>query len=127
MTWTDWYTDTMDIYRTVKTTQNNLTRNIREKVASAVPCRIYRKDSKSPVMNQTAAQLQQTSCLACGVDVDIRTGDELLLHRGAKLGHQTQEIRAFAGEPNPYYEPFGAVIPGLAHQELLLLQQEYIS
>ena len=31
-----------------------------------------------------------------------------------------------AGEPARFYEPFGAVIPGLAHQELALYQKEYL-
>ena len=26
-----------------------------------------------------------------------------------------------------YYEPFGAIIPGLAHQEIRLLQQERVT
>ena len=40
MLFDDWYTDTMDVYRTVKTTVGHITRESREKVnESAIPCR----------------------------------------------------------------------------------------
>ena len=39
---------------------------------------------------------------------------------------EVPDIRAFAADPNLYYEPFGAVIPGLAHQEIRLLQEERV-
>ena len=58
--------------------------------------------------------------------MDIRAGDELLIHRGAVLGKSRQTMRAFAGDPVYFYEPFGAVLPGLAHQEVGLLQKEYL-
>lgn len=51
---------------------------------------------------------------------------KLIIHRGKGLGRTQQTIRAFAGEAAHYYEPFGAVVPGLAHQELALLQKEYL-
>ena len=56
----------------------------------------------------------------------VRPGDELLIYRGRGLGQIHQPIRAFAGEPVYYHEPFGAVMPGLAHQEIVLLQKEYL-
>lgn len=126
MNWTDWYTDTMDVFRNEKVVTNNLTRMERRQVLSAVPCRVYRTQPKGPAMSQTAASIQQTDKLACGVDVDIRPGDELLLHRGSALGHIIPEERYFAGASDRYYEPFGAVMPGLAHQEISLLKQERV-
>lgn len=33
---------------------------------------------------------------------------------------------AYAANPNHFFEPFGAVIPGLAHQEIPLLQEERV-
>ena len=36
------------------------------------------------------------------------------------------DIRAFASGPNHFFEPFGAIMPGLAHQEIRLLQQERV-
>ena len=56
--------------------------------------------------------------------VDIQAGDQLIIHRGAGLGQTVPDIRAFAADPNLYFEPFGAVLPGLAHMEVRLLQQE---
>ena len=61
---------------------------------------------------------------AIGAGVDIQPGDQLIIHRGAVLGRTAPDIRAFAADPNYYFEPFGAIMPGLAHQEIRLLQQE---
>ena len=57
----------------------------------------------------------------------LQPGDEIIVKRGGRLGRQGPTIRAFAGDPNLYYEPFGAIIPGLAHQEIRLLQQERVT
>ena len=46
------------------------------------------------------------------------------VEKAARLGYALQETRYFAGDPDLYYEPFGAVLPGLAHQEITLLSQE---
>ena len=126
MNWTDWYTDTVDVRRDTKVADGNLTRHQRETVLAAVPCRIYQSDNKPINMTRTAADVQQNDRLACDVSVDIRAGDELIIHRGGRLGRAGPTIRAFAADPNLYYEPFGAVIPGLAHQEIRLLQQERV-
>ena len=56
----------------------------------------------------------------------IHEGDELVITRGGRLGHAVDVIRAFAGAPHIYYEPFGAVMPGLAHQEVKLLEEERV-
>ena len=77
-------------------------------------------------MSQDAASVTQADHLMLDNDVDVRAGDELIIHRGALVGGSTQEVRAFAADPNHYYEPFGAVIPGLAHQEVRVLQQERV-
>ena len=65
-------------------------------------------------MQPTAAAGVSEDKLACGNEVDIQAGDELLIHRGARLGEVRQTMRAFAGDPVHFYEPFGAVLPGLA-------------
>ena len=122
MNWGAWYTDTVDIYRVQATTNNNLTTHERALVKSGVPCRVYQNSPKTIHMEQTAANINDDSMLACDNGVDIRPGDELIIHRG-NLPHT---IRAFAGEPHYYTEPFGAVIPGLAHQQIKLLNQERV-
>ena len=126
MQWKDWYTDLMDIYRVTEVQDGALTRHEREQVAADIPCRIYRSDSKAVNMTQTAANVQQQDKLACDVSVDVRAGDELMIHRGKRIGKPGPTIRAFAGDPTLYYEPFGAIIPGLAHQEIRLLQEERV-
>lgn len=126
MQWKDWYTDLMDIYRVTEVQDGALTRHEREQVAADIPCRIYQSDSKAVNMTQTAANVQQQDKLACDVSVDVRAGDELMIHRGKRIGKPGPDIRAFAGDPTLYYEPFGAIIPGLAHQEIRLLQEERV-
>jgi hypothetical protein len=77
-------------------------------------------------MQPTAADSGSEDKLACDNAVDIQAGDELLVRRGGRLGEARQTLRAFAGDPVYFYEPFGAVLPGLAHQEVGLLQREYL-
>lgn len=127
MNFQDWYTDTVDIWRVTPTTTNGLTTNTREQIYTGIPCRIYQSDNQPINMDQSAAYVKQADRLMCDTSVDIRAGDQLIIHRGAGLGKTSQDIRAFAADPNLYFEPFGAVIPGLAHQEIRLLQQERVS
>ena len=126
MNFSDWYTDTVDIWRVVSKTNNNLTTQTREQLYTAIPCRIYQSDSQPINMDQAAAHIKQADRLMCDTSVDIQAGDQLIIHRGARLGKAAPDIRAFAADPNLYFEPFGAVIPGLAHQEVRLLQQERV-
>ena len=129
MDWTGWYTDTVDVYRTVQTASGALSKQIRKQVGGDIACRIYEDSAKPPAMTGQAAEIRQNSKLACANEVDIRSGDELIIHRGGALGRGsvTCDMRAFAGEPHYHFEPFGAVLPGLAHQEIVLLQQERIT
>lgn len=122
----NWYTDTADVFRAVCTKEGNLTRQDRIQVLEGIPCRVYRSDDRAISMSQTAASVKQESMLACDNAVDIRTGDELIIHRGGGLGEEVFDMRAFAGEAHYYFEPFGAVTPGLAHQEVRLLQEERV-
>ena len=126
MNFADWYTDLVDVWRVVDTKDGNLTRHERRQVSGGTPCRIYQSDSKAIQMNQQAAAVHQEDKLMCGTEADIQAGDELIITRGARLGKPGPVIRAFAADPNFYYEPFGAGLPGLAHQEIRLLQQERV-
>lgn len=126
MNFQDWYTDTVDIWRVVPTTANSLTTNTLTELYTAIPCRIYQSDSAPINMEQTAAYVKQADRLMCDISVDIQPGDQLIIHRGGGLGRTAPDIRAFAADPNLYFEPFGAVLPGLAHQEIRLLQQEIV-
>lgn len=124
MNFADWYTDTVDIWRAIPSTTNGLTTHTLTEMYTGIPCRIYQSDSQPINMEQTAAHVKQADRLMCGTTVDIRAGDQLIIHRGAGLGQTVSDIRAFAADPNLYFEPFGAVLPGLAHMEVRLLQQE---
>lgn len=126
MDYSQWYTDTVDVFRVVKTTEGNLTRQKREQILSGVPCRIYRASDRVPTMRSAAADIKQDQKIALDNSVDIRAGDELHITRGGMLGKGNEVLRAFAGTPHYYYEPFGAVIPGLAHQEIILLEEERV-
>jgi hypothetical protein len=126
MNFRDWYTDTVDIWRVSEVKDGALTRHERRQIAAGIPCRLYQMDGSRLRMEQTAAGIEQSDWLQCGNEVDILAGDELLIHRGAGLGEHIPDIRAFASEPNRFFEPFGAVLPGLAHQEVRLLQQERV-
>lgn len=126
MNFTDWYTDTVDVYRIQNQTTNNLTTQQRVPVSTGTPCRIYQSDNQPINMQQDAAYIKQADRLMCDPSVDIQPGDQLIIHRGAVLGQTTPDIRAFAADPNYYFEPFGAIMPGLAHQEIRLLQQEIV-
>lgn len=124
--YSDWYTDAMEIWRNVSTTINGLTKLTPQLIAENVPCRIYQTDDQPLKVEQTAAHILQNDKLMCDVNTDIKAGDRLIITRGGKLGYKPMTIRAFAAEPNHYYEPFGAVIPGLAHIEVRLLQEERV-
>ena len=126
MNWQDWYTDTMSIYRVQEVKDGSLTRHERAQVSENIPCRIYQSDNRPINMTQTASNVQQNDHLACDVSVDIHVGDELIVTRGGRLGKPGPTVRAFAADPNLYYEPFGAIIPGLAHQEIRLSQEERV-
>ena len=126
MNFSDWYTDTVDIWRVEPTTVNGLTTNTITQLYTGIPCRIYQSDNAPINMEQTAAHVKQADRLMCDTSVDIKPGDQLIIHRGAGLGQSIPNIRAFAADPNYYFEPFGAVLPGLAHMEVRLLQQERV-
>lgn len=126
MNYADWYTDSLTIFRVTSVKKGNLTTHDRTQIASGIPCRIYRENDHTINMQRTAAKISQSEKLALANDVDVKAGDELLITRGGMLGKSQEVVRAFAGEPSYYYEPFGAVIPGLAHQEITLLQEERV-
>lgn len=126
MNFPDWYTDVMDVYRVTQDKTSSVVRNTRTQVAEKVPCRIYMDSHPTPGMKRQAADFTQTMKIACSNDVDLRAGDEVIITRGGRLGYTSEVCRAFAGEPHKYYEPFGAVMPGLEHQEIALLQMERI-
>lgn len=126
MNFADWYTDLMDVWRVQTVMDGSLTRHERVQVYAGIPCRVYQSDNRAVNMTQTASDVHQEDRLACGLDADVQAGDELIITRGGKLGRPGPTIRAFASDPNLYYEPFGAIMPGLTHQEIRLMEQERV-
>lgn len=126
MNFADWFTDTFTIKRNVSVLDGNLTRMSLETQATDINGRVYNDSKANPAMKQTAADITQTVSLACDNAVDIKPGDELIITIGGRLGHTDEVYKARAGAPHHYYEPFGAVVPGLAHQEVSLLNMERI-
>ena len=126
MNFADWYTDLMDIYRVVPVKEGNLVHNERQLVSEHIACRIYQDSGGGPGFKRQAADVTQSFKLACHNHVDLRAGDELIITVGGKLGHFDEINRAFAGDPHHYYEPYGAVVPQLAHQQVDLQQMERI-
>ena len=124
MNYNDWYTDIMEIWRVESDVTDGLTTQKRVQVADNIRCRIYKTNSPHITMKQTAADTKRDSFIMCDTSVDVKKGDELIIHRGAALGQTVPVIRGFSGEPDYYFEPFGAVLPHLAHQEILLMEQE---
>lgn len=123
----DWYTDTVDVYRTEEKKDGSITRQVRVKVNdSPIPCRMYSPKNSGPSMTDTAAKILESEQLACDLDADIRAGDELMIIRGGNLGHAKQPVRYFAGDPVPYYDPVGGILTGLEHQEIGLLKENLI-
>ena len=127
----DWYTDRMDVYRVSAVRDGALTRHGRAPVLEGIPCRVFQLDAERLSVSQSAASAGKRSVgqgdwVQCANEADIRPGDELIIRRGVGPGRSVPEIRAFAGEPNYYFEPVGAVLPGLAHQEIPLMQEERV-
>ena len=127
MLFDDWYTDTMDVYRTVKTTVGHITRESREKVnESAIPCRVYETQLQGGNPQNTAAVDRKTDKLACPVDTDIKADDLIIVHRGALVGGNTEE-RYTAGKPQHFYDPVGMDVTGLSHMEVGLYADNIVN
>lgn len=122
-----WYTDTMDVYRTIDVTHGNVDGKERKLVLEKIPCRIYSVRKNGPQMRQTAAVVDSVDKLSCDLSVRIKAGDELHVVRGGRMGMQGEPERYFADEPHLYYDPVGGVLSGLEHQEVALLVEEIIS
>ncbi|MDR0905765.1 MAG: hypothetical protein LBN00_06285 [Oscillospiraceae bacterium] len=112
-----WYTDLMSIYRNTPYKEGNLTKQRRDEIQTAIPCRVYQKSASQLKMTVTAAEYNPSTMLACDNGVDIIPGDELHITRGGALGKTSTEVY-YAGQPDNYFEPFGGVLPGMAHQQV---------
>ena len=120
----NWYTDLLTISRNESYQDGNVTKQQRIEKANNIPCRVYRNSNPQTVMTETAAKVTYSDMLACENSVDIQAGDELSVIRGGGLGYANPPTVYFAGSPTPYYEPFGGIIPDLAHQQVPLTNEK---
>lgn len=120
-----WYTDQVEIYRVVASTEDELTRN-RRTLVDTKPCRVYTTQISGLVAGNVAAKVRREDKLSCELNVDIRSGDELIVTRGALMGHTDTE-RYFAGTVQKYYDPVGGGLTGLQHMEVGLLNDNIVN
>lgn len=121
-----WYTDVVDVWRNQPITTNGLTTNKTVEMYKSIPCRIFQSSDKAIKFTQQASEINDEKYLACDNNVDIKPGDMLLITRGGALGKETPVMRCYAESPEYFFEPFDNAMPGLAHQEIRLLEQERV-
>lgn len=112
-----WYTDLMDIYR-VTDTGGAVTRQTLTLIQSDVPCRVYSSQTNNLAINPTAATANKNDKLSCGVDVDVRAGDTLMITRGGALNRGRAPVRYIASQPQAFFDPVGGALTGLEHLEV---------
>ncbi|MDR0817957.1 MAG: hypothetical protein LBN43_00060 [Oscillospiraceae bacterium] len=122
----NWYTDTMRVCRDQDVPNGAVTNTARVEIMLGIPCRVYQNSKPNVKMSDNAADYAPSDKLACSNDVDIREGDEIWVTRGGRLGYANSEQRYYAGKAAKYYEPFGGVKMGLAHQEIPLSGEERV-
>lgn len=123
----NWYTDTFDAFRVVESLEGGITKHSREQVLFGVPCRVYNNPTPEPQMSETSATTSAGNTLCCDVDVDVRAGDEIIVHRSSRIKPQPiSNVRYFAGKPNVYVEPFGGIVANLEHTQVALYNEERI-
>lgn len=118
----DWYTDSMDVFRVSNVKEGSITKKVRNQVLKNLPCRIYNSSKPGPTFTETTANLAGQDKLACDVQWDIRSGDELLITRG-KTSDPTGSrppIRYFVGGIQYYYDNFADI----DHQEMTITSEE---
>lgn len=122
------YTDTFDVYRTVKVIENGITKQERVKVLEGIPCRAYMNGTNPPNLSETGATVSMSNSLCCELGYDVKGGDEIIVHRGANVGrHVNPDERYIAGPPNIYVEPFGGASPDLEHMQISLTEEHFIN
>ena len=113
-----WFTDLMDVYRVENVATNGLSRQQRQLVLQAVPCRVYSNQKNNINLRGTAATVRDDEKLACAIDPDIQAGDELIVTRGGAMGRSIRTERYIASQPTLYFDPVGCAATGLEHMEV---------
>ena len=113
-----WFTDLMDVYRVENVATTGLSRQQRQLVLQAVPCRVYSNQKNNINLRNTAATVREDEKLACAIDTDIKAGDELIVTRGGAMGRSIRTERYIASQPTLYFDPVGCAATGLEHMEV---------
>lgn len=121
-----WFSDLMDVYRVEATATNGLSRQQRQLVLQAVPCRVYSSQKNNINLRSTAATVREDEKLACAIDTDIQAGDELIVTRGGAMGRSIRTERYIASQPTLYFDPIGSAATGLEHMEVGLLADNIV-
>lgn len=118
------YTDTFDLYRVVETEEGGITKHERVKLLESIPCRAYQNSTPGLQVSEQAAMSNADNQLCCDVDVDIRAGDEIIVHRMARVKSVSlSDRRYFAGRPTDFTMPFGGVWCDIEHKQVALLNE----
>lgn len=120
MLFSDWYQDTMTIYRNDGNTDGFENTQVRTKKYENIPCRMYNKQLNALQTPQGAAKVESDIHVAVDVDVDIKSGDEVIVVRQG----ETESKRYFVGNIKSYRMPLGMYDVGLDHKEVSLHYKE---
>lgn len=121
------YQDRFDVYRDVAHVEGGITKQERVKVVSDAWGRVYQNPTSSIQSEDTAAGIDKSNQLMCPINTDIRTGDEIIVFRLARIGDPVEVTKYIAGNPNRYKSPFaGFQIKTLEHLQVSLHNAERV-
>lgn len=123
----DVYQDTFDVYRDVVTVENGITKHDRTLIVQGCVGRVYQNPTSSINLEDTVAGIDRGNQLMCDIDVDIQTGDEIIVYRSSRIRETPIEVTKYiAGNPNRYCEPFGGYFADLEHLQVALYNAERV-
>lgn len=120
------YQDKFEVWRDVAHTENGITKQERTKVTEGWG-RIYQNPTSSINNEETIAGIDKGNQLMCPFNTDMRTGDEVVVYRSARIGEPIEVIKYIAGNPNRYKSPFGGFpLKTLEHLQVSLHNAERV-
>lgn len=122
------YQDRFDVWRNNSHIEGGITKNERVKVVDGAWGRIYSNPTSSISMEDAAAGIDKSNQLMCPYETDIKTGDEIIVYRSARIRNPPVEVvKYIAGNPNRYASPFGgAILKELEHLQVALFNAERV-
>jgi hypothetical protein len=107
-----WFTDRVDVYRTVEKSDGVLSTRQWKLIYEGIPCRRYTKGAQGLQLTDNTGQILESGRLMVEKDVDIVPGDQLVLHSDGI------DTMFYAGTVNNYYIPYHGRKPPLDHKEV---------